>query len=139
MRDTSSLGAVTHRDCVLGAIFVKSPANSLEVAGSAGFSALTDPARFLAVRLAVADWRHGKTHVSDPSLAKGGHHVLSSDVLQCSGHYTHERSVQSSDSGGILPFACDSESESSRSRCNRGPLDQDLLFPVASSDDSWTS
>ena len=54
MRDTSSPGAETHNDCVSGATFVKRFANSLEVAGSVGRCAPTDPVHFLAVRLAVA-------------------------------------------------------------------------------------
>ena len=47
MRDTPSLDAVTHNDCVLGATFVKSPANSLDAAGSVGRSAPPEPVRFL--------------------------------------------------------------------------------------------
>ena len=46
MSDTSSPGAETHNDCVSGATFVKRFANSLEVAGSVGRSAPTDPDHF---------------------------------------------------------------------------------------------
>ena len=54
MRETSLPDAVTRNDCVLGVILVKRPANSLDVAGSVGCSASTDPDRFLAVRYGVA-------------------------------------------------------------------------------------
>ena len=54
MREISLPDAVTHNDCVLGVILVKRPANSLDVAGSVGCSASTDPDRFLAVRYGVA-------------------------------------------------------------------------------------
>ena len=54
MGETSLPDAVTHNDCVLGAILVKRPANLLDVAGSVGCSAPTDPDRFLVVRYGVA-------------------------------------------------------------------------------------
>ena len=53
MRVTSSPGADTHNDCVSGATLVKRFANFLEVAGSVGRCAPTDPDHFLAVHLAV--------------------------------------------------------------------------------------
>ena len=46
MRETSLADAVTHSDCVMGATLVKRPANSLDVAGSVGCSASTDPDHF---------------------------------------------------------------------------------------------
>ena len=46
MRVTSSPGAETHSDCVSGATLVKRFAYSLEVAGSVGRCAPTDPDRF---------------------------------------------------------------------------------------------
>ena len=136
MRDSSSLSAVTHSDCVLGATFVKSPANSLDVAGSVGRSAPTDPVRFLTVRLVVATLRHCRTRALDLCSANGGHHVLSLDVVHYSGHYTRKRSVRSSDSDGILPIACGcSESEVSRSLPDRVPLVRNLRFSVVLVDD----
>ena len=46
MREPSLKGAVTHNDSLLGATFVKRPANSLDVVGSVGCSAPTDPDHF---------------------------------------------------------------------------------------------
>ena len=67
MRETSLPDAVTQNDCVLGAILVKRPLNSLDVAGSVGCSAPNDPERFLTVRYGVAFSQQRRTHTSDPS------------------------------------------------------------------------
>ena len=68
MRKTSLPDGVTHNDCVLGAVLVKRPANSLDVAGSVGRSAPTDPDRFLTVRYDVSFPQQRRTHALDPSL-----------------------------------------------------------------------
>ena len=56
MSDISSPGAETHNYCVPEATFVKRFANSLEVAGSVGRSAPTDPDRFFDVPLRCCDF-----------------------------------------------------------------------------------
>ena len=65
MRETSLPDVVIHNDCVLGAIFVKTPANSRDVAGLVGCSA--DPDRSLAGRYGVAFSQQRRNHASDPS------------------------------------------------------------------------
>ena len=120
---------------MLGATFVRSPASSLDVAGSVGRSAPTDRDRFLTIRYAAVVLQQPRIHALGPSLANGVHHVLPLDVVYHSGHYTHKRSVRISDSDGISPIAYDSECEVSRSRHNRGPLVRSLRFPVVSVDD----
>ena len=64
MRETSSLGAVTYSDCVLGPTFFRSPANYLDIAGSVGRSAPTDPDRFFDDPLCCC----GFATASDPRL-----------------------------------------------------------------------
>ena len=85
MSDNSSLGAVAHSDCVFGATFVNSSASSLNVAGSVGRSAPTDPIHFLKMRHAVAVLQRPRIRALSPSLANCGHHVLPSDVVYHSG------------------------------------------------------
>ena len=54
MSDISLPGAETNNDFVSGETFLKKFANSLEVAGSVGCPAPTDPDHFLMVRLDLA-------------------------------------------------------------------------------------
>ena len=138
MSETSSPGAETHNDCVSGATFVKRFANSLEVAGSVGRSAPTDPDRFLTVRLVVAVSQQRWTHVHCPSWQWNGHFAQYDFVLG-EGHYTHMRSVPISGSDCTSAIACYSKNEVSRSQHNRGPLALDLRSLVVSVDDkSWS-
>ncbi|CAI5711473.1 unnamed protein product [Peronospora effusa] len=134
MRDTSSLGAATHSDCVLGATFVKSPANSLDVAGSVGRSAPTDPDRFLMVHHVVAISQQRGTHVSGPSWQTVDRHSQCYETLGV-GHYTHKRSGPTSDIDCTFAIACTLESEVARSLHRKGPLVRDLRPPVVSVDD----
>ena len=113
MRDTSSPGAETHSDCVSGATFVKRFANFVEVAGSVGRCAPTDPVHFLAVRLTVAISQQRRIRDRCPFWHTVQNYVQSLLVLDV-GHYTHERNVPIFGSGGISPIAYCSESEVSR-------------------------
>ena len=138
MRDTSSLQAATHSDCVLGATFVKSPANSLDVAGSVGRSAPTDPDRFLMVHHVAVSSQQRETHVSGPSWPIDGRHSQCCETLGV-GHYTHKRSGPSFDSDYTSVLACTLESEIARSLHRRGPLALDLRHPVVLVDDRTPS
>ena len=88
MRETSLPNAVTHNDCVLVAILVKRPANSLGVAGSVGCSATTDPDRFLVVRFSVSFLQQRRTHAWDPSWPLDGYCFLRY-VEPSPGHWIH--------------------------------------------------
>ena len=81
MSDISSPGAETYNGCVSGATFVKRFANSLEVAGSVGPSAPTDPDHFLIVRLAVAVWQQRWTYAHCHFLQMDDHFALYCLVL----------------------------------------------------------
>ena len=138
MSETSSPGAETHNDCVSGATFVKRFANSLEVAGSVGRSAPTDPVHFLMVRLAVAASQQRWTHAHCPSWRMVVHFAQYCSVLGVE-HYTRMRSALTSDSDCTFAIACCLKSEVSRSQHSRGPLVLDLRSLVVSVDDkSWS-
>ena len=92
MSDTSSPGAETHNDCVSGATFVKRFANSLEVAGSVGQSALTDPYRFLTFRYAVVTSQQRWTRVRFSSWQTVDHFAQCYETLGVK-HYTRRRIV----------------------------------------------
>ena len=115
MSDTSSPGAETHNDCVSGATFVKRFANSLEVAGSVGRCAPTDPVHFLAVRLAVAILQQRRIRDRCPFWHTIQNYVQYLLVLDV-GHYTHERSVRIFGIDDISAIAYCSKSEVSRIR-----------------------
>ena len=104
MRDTSSPGAETQIDCVSEAALVKRFANSLEVAGSVGRCAPTDPDHFLAVRFAVAISQQRRTRDRCPFWHTVQNYVQYLSVLGV-GHYTHERSVLIFGSDGISAIA----------------------------------
>ena len=100
MRDTSSPGAETRRDCVSGAAFVKRFSNSLDVAGSVGRSTPTDPVHFLMVRLAVVSLQQLRTLVLQFFWLVDGRCAQHRGVLN-GGYGIHMRSVPSYDSDGI--------------------------------------
>ena len=138
MRDTSSPGAETHNDCVSGATLVKRFANSLEVAGSVGRCAPTDPDHFLAVRLAVAISQQRRIRDRCPFWHTIQNYVQYLLVLDV-GHYTHERNVPIFGSDGISAIAYYSKSEVSRFRHRKGPWVLDLLIRVVLVDDMMTN
>ena len=134
MRGTSSPGATTHNDCVLGATFVKRFANSLDVAGSVGRSAPTDPDRFLTVRYVVALSQQRRVLVPGPSWPVDGRCAQCCEALG-EVHYTHRRNGLFSDRDCMLAFVGYLENEDARSLYRRGPWVQDLRPPVVLRDD----
>ena len=100
MRDTSSPGAETRRDCVSEANIVKRCANSLDVAGSVGRSAPTDPVHFFMVRLAVAALQQRRTLVLQFFWLVDGHCAQYREVLS-GGYCIYMRSVPACDSDDI--------------------------------------
>ena len=117
-----------------GATLVKRFANSLEVAGSVGRCAPTDPDRFLAVRLSVALSQQSRICDRCP-FWHSVHNSVQYPLVLGVGHYTHERSGPISDSDCIFAIAYCSKSEVSRFRYMRGPWVLDLHTLVVSVDD----
>ena len=131
-------GAETQRDCVSGATFVKRFRNFLEVAGSVGCCAPTDPERFLALRLVVAKLKQRRTRDRFPFWHSVQSYGQYPSVLVV-GHYTRERSGPIFDSDCISAIACCSKSDVSRFQYKRGPLILDLHALVVSVDDKMTN
>ena len=88
---------------MLGATFVKRPANSLDVAGSVGCSSPIDPDRFLAVRFVVAFSQQRRTHALGPACPLGGYCFLRY-VVPRSGHCIRMHNALSSDIYCIFAF-----------------------------------
>jgi hypothetical protein len=133
MRASSSLDVEKHSDCAFGAAFVKSPTNSLDVAGSVGRSAPTDPDRFLVARHFAT--RSQRTKVSlGPSCQRGGPRARRCEAPGAE-YYTHEGNARSSDNGCISANLCCHES-AGRSRHTRGPWPRHLPHPVVAVDDA---
>ena len=87
-----------------GATFFKRFANSLDVAGSVGRSAPTDPDHFLMVQIDVATSQQQRTLALQFFLPVGEHCAQHREALS-GGYYIHMHSVPTRDSDGISPFA----------------------------------